>query len=579
MRCETSFFSLTLYKKHLNRYWPMWAVWLAAWMLILPVSLWRSSVWRGHESLLREAQEIADAIPVTGVIIGIVAPVVAVAVFFHLFRAPAANFVGALPLRREGAFATAFAAGYTMLAAPLVVVTVAVLAVEWALNVLVPGAILTWLAGCLLQSFFWFSFATLCCVISGNAVASVSFYAIFNGVVIVMVFLVQSVLSAFLYGFDQFGETVWETAMWLTPIYKTSLPDYMLGQGIAAVTRFEMLWIYAAVGFLMLLCALGLHHIRKAERTGDLIAFGPIRWLFRISVTLCGGLAFGMLLMVILFHGDFVDSGAYLAGCCAVAAVVSWFVAEMLLQKSFKVFKKHWKGAVVGAVCFIVAICAIDMDWIGFTTRVPQPQQVRSAQAYFYGEADPIARNGLTYDAETVKDLIALHQYLVDHRDEDSGNNYGRLELEYDLGLTSVRRVYSYWYPANSQVDTLSDAAQHSGKPDFDISRGVPHVGDFSFTGPRGQNLGRDLTTQELAELWAAVVEDVEAGRYHPAGSRYTDGGRIEFQWIQSDRRMAWQSFYVRPEATSVNAAIQRLNLMNTQETDNAEYIFLETVG
>lgn len=566
MRCETSFFSLTLFKKHLKRYWPMWAVWLAVWTLAIPVTMWNRGSYTSYASRLADAEMVVDFLPVMSVCIGVFAPIVAVAVFFHLFRAPAANFIGALPMQREGVFFTAFLAGYIIIMAPLIAVSLFTFLVEWALGAVAVIPLLQWLGGCALSSFFWFSFATLCCVISGNMVAAVCFYGIFNGVVAGMAFLLQNLLAVFLYGFSEFGRRVWEGVAWLSPVYKQSLSDGTLARGLPTATRFEMLWVYAAVGFLMFLAALGLHHIRKAERAGDLIAFGPIRWIFRISVTVCGGLAFGTLLMVIIFSGSSSTAlGAKLAGCCAVAAMVSWFVAEMLLQKSFKVFKGHWRGAAIAAVCFVVAICAVDMDWIGFSSRVPQPGQVRSARAEFGGDVSDIARDGIVYDGETVEELVALHQYLVDHRDQESGGGYCRVEIDYDLGLTTLRREYHMSFPEGGELDGLLQQAQAVGTPDFDIHRSAPADGSVYW------NDGyRELTDRETARLWAAIQEDVTAGRYR-AGEVNRLGVNVELAWNVSRDYREWATFYPTDGTTSVNAVIEELDLLRPNEAVDTE--------
>lgn len=584
MRCETSFFSLTLFNKHLKRYWPLWAVWLAGWMLALPVNLWNSARW--YHDTLSVVQEYDAFLEGTGAIIALMAPLVAVCVFFHLFKTPAANFIGALPLRREGVFATAFLAGYAMLAVPVLLTGFVTVLVEWAVGAVAPGALLTLMGGCLLQCFFWFSFAALCCVISGNGVAGMAFYAIFNGVIIAMTWLVQTVLQAFLYGFSQFGGGVWDTVVWLTPLFRMSMGDNAIAGGPIATTRMEMLWVYAAVGFLMLLAALGLHHIRKAERAGDLIAFGPIRWVFRISVTLCGGLAFGMLLLVLLFNGQSEGSlGFALAGCCAVAALVSWFAAEMLLQKSFKVFKGHWKGALVGALCFVVAILAIDMDWIGFTTRVPKPQQVKSATATFGGDVDPIASDGLVYDGETVKDLIALHQYMVDHREDEmvlpAEWRYYRVELEYDLGLTKLHRDYSLRCPVGGQIDQLYAAAQKSGLPKVNIDRESAPVGGYVnvWGEDEGARWSADLTPDQAKALWNAFLEDYRAGRYRadPAEEREY-GNYVELNWLNRDnvydggyRSSDRETVYLGKSTTALNAALEQVRAQVEQDPDFQE--------
>lgn len=563
MRCETSFFSLTLFQKHLKRNWPMWAVWLVIWLLAIPVTLWNESDWRSAESIWALARGYPEMLPAMSTLIALAAPIVAVAVFFHLFKAPAANFIGALPMRREGVFATAFSAGYAMLTVPLAAVALVTLAVEGVVGYVDAGAIFSWLGGCMLLSFFWFSFASLCCVISGNGVAAVCFYAIFNGVVAVMVWLVQQVLQGFLYGFDQFSDGLWETVFWLTPIVRTSGSVFYTGSD-AGVGQFEMYWMYAAVGFLMLLAALGLHHIRKAERAGDLIAFRAIRWVFRVSVTLCGGLSLGMLLAVILFSSsESVFNGAFLAGCCAVAAAISWFAAEMLLQKSLHVFKTHWKGAAVGAVCFILAICAIDMDWIGFTRRVPRAEQVRSATAIFYGEVDYVAGgDGLTYDGETVQALIDLHQYLADNQNTH-GSEYSRVEIAYDLGLTKLRRAYAMDFEWGDETAAVRAAAVEAGTPVFDMSRGTPRMGYFSNNNDGG--VGRDLSTDEVSALWTAIGEDVAAGRYRADGDRAwrEKNVTLEFAWRRADGGNIWQQFYPREGCAATWAVIEELGLLD----------------
>lgn len=578
MRCETSLFSMTLLRKQLTRNWPMWAVWLAVWLLAMPVSLWNAAKWVAVSQRVDSYPEMLNAMVW---ILCAAAPLVAILVYFHLFKSAATNFIGALPLRREGVFLTAWLAGYIMLVVPLAAVAVVTFFVEWALGTVNVVALLQWLGGCMLLSFFWFNFATLCCVISGNGIAAGCFYLIFNGVVLVMSQLIAAVLSGFLYGFDEFGPTVMKVVEYLTPA--VALSQMM---GWQSGPQFALFWKYAAVGFLMLLAALGLHHIRRAERSGDLIVFGPVRWLFRISVTVCGGLSFGLLLFALVFSNyDLSADGLKLALCCAAAAMVSWFAAEMLLAKSFKVFHNHWRGAAVSAVAFILAICAIDMDWIGFSTRVPQAHQVQSAQAEFYGGVDPVARDGLEYDPETVQALIDLQQYLVDHRDSaelDSGTEYGSVDLRYDMGLMSFSRRYHFNFNWDSQLGSLMGKALESGRVDVDTDLGVPTTGYVSWrergVGDEDRYMSRDLTTDETARLWAAVKEDVEAGRYHAQGSGETNENTVEFGWRQANRSVAYRMFYLRESCTATQKVLQDLALLTPQE-EGYEGVGTEMVG
>ena len=55
------------------------------------------------------------------------------------------------------------------------------------------------------------------------------------------------------------------------------------------------------------------------------------------------------------------------------------FVAEMLLCKSFWVFRGAWKGCVVFLCCLTAAMCAMEFDIIGFGGRWPTVAEVQSA--------------------------------------------------------------------------------------------------------------------------------------------------------------------------------------------------------
>ncbi len=538
MRCETSFFSLTLYKKHLTRNWPLWAAHLGLWLLILPVQLWNQHIHGDLNSFVRNHP--MDSLSVLFPWLAFVAALVAVVVFFHLFKSNAANFIGALPLRREGVFLTAFAAGYTMLVGPLLVVTLVTILLESILGILAPEILVFWAAGAL-NSFFWLSFAALCCVISGHAVAAVAFYFIFNWIVPVMVALVEGLLSGFLYGFVGFGAGFYEGAAWLCPVLQLVRHNWRGGMGF---DDWNMLAIYAAVGFLMTLCAVGLHHIRKAERSGDLIVFDPIKWLFKICVTVCGGMGFGTFLTIIVFDSMQLNEGWKFGICCAVAAFICYMVSEMLLAKSFKVWK-HWKGAVISAVAFILVVAAVDMDWIGFTTRVPDPASVKTVTASFSGTGiSGSAGNGLKFTGEDVKAVTDLHRYLVEHR-EDIGYGdeyYLSLNLEYKLGWTTLRRQYRSWYAPGDEEHRLLNAALGKGDSSFPYDRGTPNHLSFSLcvsgeNGDDAEYIGWEINTEDNKAVWDAVAADMLAGRYvlrSTPGEEELNTGELEAQWINN---------------------------------------------
>lgn len=103
-----------------------------------------------------------------------------------------------------------------------------------------------------------------------------------------------------------------------------------------------------------------------------------------------------------------------------VWAVAGYFVARMLLDKTFRVFR-CWKGAVAVVAVFIALFLVVGFDLTGYETRVPDPAQVASVEigrlrsepnddgSFWYGV--------VTEDQEEIALVTQLHQAVVDHRE------------------------------------------------------------------------------------------------------------------------------------------------------------------
>ena len=97
------------------------------------------------------------------------------------------------------------------------------------------------------------------------------------------------------------------------------------------------------------------------------------------------------------------------------------FVAEMLLCKSFWVFRGAWKGCVVFLCCLTAAMCAMEFDITGFEGRVPDVAEVQSAHLSGVESApyDDLGYATLTLDTpEELEALTGLHQSIVAHKEE-----------------------------------------------------------------------------------------------------------------------------------------------------------------
>ena len=481
MRSGISFFDWTTFKKTVFRFWPLWGVYLVGWLFALPLN--------GLTMLRLDANAMPGinygylenftlyTIPrsVTGdsliifVVFGVLA---AMAVFSHLYNPRSANLFGSLPIRREGLFLTHYLAGLSFLIVPNVVIFLLTLLVEAAGGEVVWTGLLFWLAVACGEGFFFYTLAVFCAMFTGHLLALPAFYGIINGLIIGITGLVTVVLQSFYYGFAGVPDSVYETVLWFTPVGKLyqavryeryALPVDTLSSTIQWELGMEGLGtvgIYAVVTVALAAAAFFLYRARRLESAGDVVAVKAMRPVFRYGVALCAGLALGLGTMVILYGGEIM-----LMVAIVVWGIIGYFAAEMLLQKSFKVFKK-WKGALAVTAVFLALFCVVGFDLTGFETRVPDAWNVTSVEVsglnggYSLGDSGDYQDMEFT-DPERIRDVIILHQAAVDQQGAETlhGSEVTYLSITYHLkgGGTMSRRYNLHFNPG--LVDREGSAA------------------------------------------------------------------------------------------------------------------------
>lgn len=101
-----------------------------------------------------------------------------------------------------------------------------------------------------------------------------------------------------------------------------------------------------------------------------MVAVRAMRPVFKYGVALCSGLFFGYLTSIILNSGE-----GFLMGAILVWGVAGYFAAQMILDKTFRVFRK-WPGAAAVAAVFVALFLVVGFDLTGYETRIPDPASV-----------------------------------------------------------------------------------------------------------------------------------------------------------------------------------------------------------
>lgn len=472
MRSRTSLFNPGLAKSLVKRFWPLMLAYLAVLLLTLPLQLssltgqsWYAQ--RLNYEILRRASEgVAYS--------ALAALLMAMAMFSHLFNRRDCGLINSLPLRRETTYLTACLTGLLpLLLCP--VLTWLVSQLLFAGNAHISAAALgTWLQCILLANLAFYGLAVFCAMLTGNILAVPALFLVLNLLAYSLEGLVRGILDQVVYGYST-GTMLFS---WLSPLMYM-LSNVKASDGLdgfdgpidssqvafAELKGLPALTGYAIAGAVLLILSLLLYRRRQMETAGDVLAVKPLRPIFRYGASLCAAL-----LLPSVFMGPLVSRMAglpltlLLIALMLLGAAAGYYLAEMLLQKSFRVFRcRAWGILALWAVLACLTL-AWEFDLFGYERRIPATEEIAQVQIPSIGRS--------TDDPEAIALYRQLHQRLLENKDHneqraDKGN--GRyIYLSYKLKDGSqLERIY--------QVDN-SKAWVDAGNSELPLARQISRL-------------------------------------------------------------------------------------------------------
>lgn len=574
-----AYFSRALFVNDLTRFWPLWALYMVGWLLAMPVLQFIELFNRNSgadrtgeiENSLNEVLNVAGGFStIVALIFGCL---FAMVLFSYVTTARSVGFAHALPVRRAGLFMTHFLAGCAVFLCTHLLALVLTAAIWAAAGVKIMSVLGVWFLSVTGQMFFFYSFAVLCALFTGQVLAMPVFYGIFNALAVGVAYLLQAVAEMFFYGYSNSDLPV--AVEWLTPAVKlTQGLTYANSHadGGARLPRMAdllpdlgLVGVYALVGLVMAGLALAVYLRRRSESAGDTVAVSWARPVFRYGVGVCTGLSLGQGLYALIwrqFSGD-QNSTAAFAVCLVLTGLIGYYGAEMLLNKSFRVLRLGWKGAAVLAAVLAALSIVCGTDALGIQTRVPDAAKVKSLN--FALDTDHNSCSGTLTDPKDIAQFIRLHQVIVqdwqaegeriNHDGDGSRSIYVR--LSYDLaGGVSFDRSYSILYtdadlqdpdsPAALTESLLSEpAVQLAALPDQ--STVERYTGGYlEYYRPSGADAaGTDFDAETAQALVTAFYQDINAG--HAGLDQLNDK-----EWMQNSYADTL-TFYYRKTGDSIS--------------------------
>ena len=428
---KTSFCNAALLRSDIKRYWPLLFLYVAVWVVILPMQILSASrecdgVAEGIMTVLqlRQHNVIIQSIPASVVMSLLFGCFAAMAVWSYLMSGRTVGLMHALPVTRTQAFFShvlsalgALTAGNVLIFLLTALCSAGFSYVDWA-------ALGTWLLLTELMALFFFALGSLCAMVTGWLLAVPVLYGAMNVIALLLYAVISTMTQMFYFGYS--NSDIPEFITWLTPVgriwgavanggaqpievqFREPIGTQSYQRVQLPASAFSTCIIYAAVGIALLALVWWLYKKRPSETAGDAMSFRWLRPIARWSIGLCGGLGLGLFLR----YTAFIDGGfACLLICQLVMGVICFFAAQMLLQKKFRIFNKRWwlETAAMVLVLAAVTVC-VKLDFTGYQHRVPDADDVTEVRCT--GVADLTAD-----DPETIETVVALHRAILAQHD------------------------------------------------------------------------------------------------------------------------------------------------------------------
>lgn len=554
MQSKTSYFNKTIFKKNIGHFWPIWTAYLLLLLLLEPFTLFLQT---GEERLLRQGAEIstsrimsfADVLKVVSnpLFLFVIALISAMAVFYYMYQTKNCNMIHSLPVNRTELFLTNYLSGFLFMVIPQIIsflVTVFVCL----------GRGITDL-GCLLWShlvmigivFFAYSLAVCVGMLTGQFVTMPIFFVLANGIVMGLEVLVRMLIGCFTYGL---GMSISPTfSRKFTPVYymwRNLHIDAYTNEGEStlriATSGGKMVACYAAVGLVLAVAAYLLYRKKRLESVGDFIAVKGLKPVFRWGSAVCFAILAAVLGASI---ANDMSGSSGVATAIVVAIIIGilvFFIAEMLLQKKFKVFtkKKFTECAAMLAVTLIVII-GVKADFLGQENYVPKTDDIEKVRmnSEFAVYADG------KKDIERIREI---HKMILENKDDitnilkEEGDSVCYVGFQYRLKNGKVVQR-SYNIPATTAYYKQKDSVLHrlleiqneydnymAGifGPDYENKKPIAaHVTTYNVINDQEDELA--LESSLVQELYDAVAADVKEG--HMKIEPYDGGSNKEYYY------------------------------------------------
>lgn len=362
----------------------------------------------------------------------------------------------------------------------------------------------------------------------------------------------------------------------MSPLTYASIMD---GQTLQS----EELILYGILTILLYGLSLYFYQKRKVESSSEAIAFPKLRVVFKYGVTFCMMLVGG-----VYFKEIEANSFGWIIFGYMLGAVIGYYIAEMLLQKTWRVFGRI-KGLVIYGVIIIIVMTGIKALGV-YEDHVPDEDEIKNVlfaetAMINQGQDQEILGYMRTPDPIKGKENIAaihsLHQHIIANKGTDLQlasneypdtafflyelNNGDKVIRQYEVNKKAYEDYYSAIYNSE-EYKRASDTVFKIDPADMKqitISSNGPSNKYITFTKP-----------EEIQGIVAALQADVLAESYIDREYFIDRGSMIE---IQLDKEN-WAHLNFRPTFHKLTEWLDERDLLDRAKVMPGDISYIQIV-
>jgi ABC-2 type transport system permease protein len=334
-------------------------------------------------------------------------------IFRYLQNEASVDMIHSLPIRRETLYISHMISGILLLLIPIILISVITYIVTGTIkeffSLLTVSDLFSWTGLIILITCMMFFFTAAVGMMTGMSSAQAILTYIFLFLPIGMVAMVSYNLTFLLFGFSPLF--IEEKLEYLSPLIR-----FVESWGKTDPYTLVEIIIYSILTVCFFFIGLGLYKARQLERASEVIAFPFLKPVFKYGVTFCSMIFGGSYFSVTgTLSWNWIIFG-YISG-----ALIGYAVAEMILQKTWRIFQfRVFRGFIGYSIIFFIILFSIKTDLINYENKLPRMDQI--SEVYFGDkyEMQELLRNDVEVYSDSklyIQEVRNLHENITKEQD------------------------------------------------------------------------------------------------------------------------------------------------------------------